>query len=283
MDKLFSSHEHVLQGGFFQDTLRKLQAPNTSIEPHNLMYPVFLLQDEDACQAVQSMPNVFRYGVNALVKALADPDPIGSNADSADNPVIKALPVLRAAYPDLLIACDVCLCPYTSHGHCGLLTESGSIDHAPSFASSMYGPFRDTMNSSPMAGDRKCYQLPPGSAGLAARAAPGLPYLDIVRQTKDQFPHHPLFVYQVRDVAEDADFLIVKPGLPYLDIVRQTKDQFPHHPLFVYQVRDVAEGAEFLMVKPGLPYLDIVRQTKDQFPHHPLFIYNMSYGLPARI
>lgn len=43
MNKLFSSHEHVLQGGYFQDTLRKLQAPNTSIEPHNIMYPVFLL------------------------------------------------------------------------------------------------------------------------------------------------------------------------------------------------------------------------------------------------
>lgn len=61
-------------------------------------------------------------------------DPTGSAADAPENPVIKALPKLREAYPQLLIACDVCLCPYTSHGHCGVLTASGAIDHARSTA-----------------------------------------------------------------------------------------------------------------------------------------------------
>ncbi|CAK1599328.1 unnamed protein product [Parnassius mnemosyne] len=283
MNSLFLSPEHVLQGGYFHETLRKLQEPNTSIQPHNIMYPVFLLENEDGFQSVSSMPNVYRYGINKLIPALTElvekglksilifgvvetleKDAIGTNADSPQNPVIKALPKLRAALPNLVLAADVCLCPYTSHGHCGLLTPNGAIDHAESvkriaevalayakagahivapsdmmdnrikaikdalvanklqnqvsvlsysckFASSMYGPFRDTMKSSPMAGDRKCYQLPPGSAGLAMRAA-------------------------CRDVAEGADFLMVKPGLPYLDIVRQTKDKFPQHPLFIYQV-----------------------------------------------
>lgn len=283
MNSLFLSPEHILQGGYFNATLRKLQVPNTSIEPHNLMYPIFLLEDDEAIQAVSSMPNVFRYGINKLIPALSElvtkglesilifgivetlpKDAIGSSADSPQNPVIRALPKLRSAFPDLTIACDVCLCPYTSHGHCGVLTETGIINHASSvkriaevslayakagahiiapsdmmdnrikaikdalvanslenqvsvlsysckFASAMYGPFRDTMKSSPMVGDRKCYQLPPGSSGLAARAS-------------------------ARDVAEGADFLMVKPGLPYLDIVRQTKDKYPNHPLFIYQV-----------------------------------------------
>lgn len=283
MNSLFLSPDHVLQGGYFHPTLRLLQEPDTSIQPHNLMYPVFLLEDDDAVQPVSSMPNVFRYGVNKLISALRDlvhkglksilifgivenleKDETGSHADSVKNPVVRALPKLREAFPELVIVCDVCLCPYTSHGHCGLLTADGCIDHeasvkriaevalvyakagaqvvAPSdmmdnrikaikdaliksklqnqvsvlsysckFASSMYGPFRDTMKSSPMAGDRKCYQLPPGSSGLAARAA-------------------------ARDVAEGADFLMVKPGLPYLDILRQTKNAHPNHPLFVYQV-----------------------------------------------
>ncbi|XP_041974413.1 delta-aminolevulinic acid dehydratase [Aricia agestis] len=283
MNSLFLSPQHVLQGGYFNSTLRKLQEPNTSIEPHNIMYPIFLLEDDDAVQPVSSMPNVFRYGLNKLIPALGElvnkglqsvlifgiveklpKDSRGSSADCKDNPVVKALPKLRQAFPQLTLASDVCLCPYTSHGHCGVLTENGVIDHEPSvkriadvalayakagahivapsdmmdnrikaikdalvanklqnqvsvlsysckFASAMYGPFRDTMKSSPMAGDRKCYQLPPGSAGLAARAAE-------------------------RDVAEGADFLMVKPGLPYLDIVRQTKDRYPNHPLFIYQV-----------------------------------------------
>ncbi|KAG6459720.1 hypothetical protein O3G_MSEX011556 [Manduca sexta] len=243
MSQLYVSAEHVLQGGYHHATLRRLQEPNTTIEPHNIMYPVFLLEDDNAKQEVASMPNVYRYGINELIPVLKDlvakglksilifgiietlpKDPTGSHADSAQNPVIRALPRLRAELPSLLLACDVCLCPYTSHGHCGLLTDSGAIDHAASvkriaevalayalagaqivapsdmmdnrikaikealvsvklqnqvsllsysckFASSMYGPFRDTMKSSPMSGDRKCYQLPPGAAALAARAA----------------------------------------------------------------------------------------------------------------
>ena len=129
----------------------------------------------------------------------------------------------QAEFPSLTVACDVCLCPYTSHGHCGVLREDGTIDNAKSidkiaaqavafaragadvvapsdmmdgrvlaikqglaeaglgstavlsyavkFASSFYGPFRDAAKSAPAFGDRKRYQLPLGSRGLAARAA----------------------------------------------------------------------------------------------------------------
>lgn len=270
-----------LHSGFFHPVLRKLQE-DTSILPHNLMYPLFLVEDDDVEQPITSMPGVSRWGINTLKKHL-DPlvendlasillfgvvdkipkDSNGSSADSKNNPVIRALPVLRKWYPNLLIACDVCLCPYTSEGHCGILTSNG-IDNALSikrlaeialayaqagahivapsdmmdnrigamktllqengfeksvavlsysckYASGFYGPFRDAAKSAPSFGDRKCYQLPPGSRGLSVRAAE-------------------------RDVAEGADMLMVKPGLPYLDIVRQTKDLFPHIPLFIYQV-----------------------------------------------
>lgn len=173
------------------------------------------------------------------------------------------MPVIRKAFPDLLIACDVCLCPYTSHGHCGII-EKGNLNNeksieriatialnyarsgaqivAPSdmmdnrilaikrklidngfenrcsllsysvkFASGFYGPFRDAAKSAPSQGDRKAYQLPAGSRGLAIRAAR-------------------------RDVEEGADMLMVKPGLSYLDIVRDVKNEFPEYPMFIYQV-----------------------------------------------
>nr|CAD7412376.1 unnamed protein product [Timema cristinae] len=232
---------------------------------------------------MKSMPGVFEYSVHNLRHNLApiidkglklvllfgvsnhlDKDDVGSNADSQQNPVIKVLPKLRTWFPELIIATDVCLCPYTEHGHCGILGPDGVIDNpasikriaqialayakagahivAPSdmmdgrisaikgalqgaglgnrtailsysakFASGFYGPFRDVTKSAPRFGDRKCYQLPPGSKGLAARAT-------------------------ARDVAEGCDMLMVKPGLAYLDIVKQTKDAHPEYPLFVYQV-----------------------------------------------
>lgn len=228
------------------------------------------------------MPSVYRFGLNKLVEHL---NPLvelglssillfgvidtlpkndnGTNADSNSNPVIRALPLLRQRYPNLLIACDVCLCPYTSHGHCGII-ENGFINNeksierissialsyarmgahivAPSdmmdnrigaikralidsgmenlcsvlsysvkFASGFYGPFRDAAKSSPQFGDRRAYQLPSGSRGLAIRAAR-------------------------RDVEEGADMLMVKPGMSYLDIVRDVKNEFPEYPMFIYQV-----------------------------------------------
>lgn len=282
--------KHILHSGYFHPVLRNLQSSNCEITPYNLMYPVFIVDDANAVQPVASMPGVNRFGVNRLKEGLEpivrkglksillfgvaenlSKDATGSNADSSKNPVILALPLLRQWFPNLIIACDVCLCPYTSHGHCGLLLPSGAINNeasiqrisevalsyakagahivAPSdmmdgriaaikkalsgaglsntvcvlsyaakFASGFYGPFRDAAKSAPSSGDRKCYQLPPASKGLAARAT-------------------------LRDVNEGADMLMVKPGLAYLDIVRQTKEAHPEYPLFIYQV-----SGEFAMI-----------------------------------
>jgi len=257
------------------------------------MYPLFVVDDDNVTQEISSMPGVFRYGVNKLESAIEPvikngltsimlfgvpsnlpKDSVGSSASSNETPVIQAVKRLRASFPDLVIACDVCLCAYTSHGHCGILKDDGSIDNeasikrlaevalayakagchivAPSdmmdgrvgaikkllhdnglgnkvavlsyaakFASSFYGPFRDAAKSAPAFGNRKCYQLPPGSAGLASRAVK-------------------------RDVEEGADMLMVKPGLAYLDIVKQTKQEFPQYPLFIYQV-----SGEYAMLYHG--------------------------------
>ncbi|KAF8764373.1 Delta-aminolevulinic acid dehydratase like protein [Argiope bruennichi] len=216
------------------------------------------------------MPGVFRYGENKLITALKPlvergltsvllfgvidsslKDAKACVADTIKNPVLPAIALLRKTYPDLLIACDVCLCGYTDHGHCGILTEDGVIDNeaslkriaqvalgyarsgchvvAPSdmmdgrvkaikdllhssgygstvsvlsyaakFASKFYGPFRDAADSAPAFGDRRQYQLPPGSKGLALRAVS-------------------------RDIQEGADMIMVKPGLAYLDIANEVK------------------------------------------------------------
>uniref|UniRef100_A0A8C6YKX1 Delta-aminolevulinic acid dehydratase n=1 Tax=Naja naja TaxID=35670 RepID=A0A8C6YKX1_NAJNA len=217
----------------------------------------------------------FQAGRWAAASSLSAPqDERGSAADAKDTPAIQAIQVIRSSFPELLIACDVCLCPYTSHGHCGLLRKDGSLENeascrrlaevalayakagchivAPSdmmdgrihaikealvandmgnkvsvlsysakFASCFYGPFRDAALSKPAFGDRRCYQLPPGSRGLALRAVD-------------------------RDVQEGADMLMVKPGMPYLDLVREVKDKHPSHPLAVYHV-----SGEFAMLWHG--------------------------------
>ncbi|KAG7202496.1 hypothetical protein KM043_017064 [Ampulex compressa] len=235
--------KHILHSGIFHPVLRQWQSPNVEITVNNLMYPIFISDEPYTKDPIKSMPGVYRYGINELYKMLQPlvskglqsillfgvakhlkKDYVGSNADSPQNPIIEAVPLIRQWFPNLLIACDVCLCPYTVHGHCGILNEDGSLNNvasieriaevalayakagaqivAPSdmmdgriasikkklmiaglsnkvavlsysgkFASGFYGPFRDASQSAPKFGDRKCYQLPPGSNGLASRAA----------------------------------------------------------------------------------------------------------------
>ncbi|KAK2579570.1 hypothetical protein KPH14_010866, partial [Odynerus spinipes] len=285
--------KHTLHSGIFHPVLRLWQSPNVEITVNNLMYPIFVSDNENDKEPIGSMPGVYRYGIDRLYEMLQPliskglqsillfgvsmhlrKDDVASNADSEENPIIKAVPLIRRWFPNLLIACDICLCPYTIHGHCGILNNDGTINNdasikriaevavayakagaqivAPSdmmdgrvgaikkqlvkvglankvavlsyavkFASGFYGPFRDASQSAPKFGDRKSYQLPPGSNGLAARAA-------------------------ARDVAEGADMLMVKPGLPYLDVVRYTKDAHPAYPMFVYQV-----SGEYAMLYHG--------------------------------
>jgi len=286
-----SSAPHGLHAGYKNATLRLWQSVGTEVAPHNLMLPLFITDESpEAKQEVASLPGVARWGCRSVLDFLAPvvangltsvllfgvPEKVtkeddGRAGETEANPVMEAVANIRAKFPGLTIACDVCLCPYTSHGHCGVLHEDGTINNpatlpllasqalafaragadivAPSdmmdgrvaaikkaladhglgskvavlsyavkFSSNFYGPFRDAAKSAPAFGDRKCYQLPCGSRGLAYRAAE-------------------------RDVSEGADMLMVKPGLAYLDIVRDTKNNFPHLPLFIYQV-----SGEFAML-----------------------------------
>ncbi|CAO1627273.1 unnamed protein product [Sympodiomycopsis kandeliae] len=259
------------------------------------MYPLFITDIEDAATDLPSMPGQKRWGVKELEGLIGplvkkglrsvilfgipevkkgEKDDKGTLADDPTGPVISAIKLLKSKFPELYIACDVCLCEYTSHGHCGILHPDGLINNQPSvqrladvavnyakagadcvapsdmmdgrikgikqglieaglvgkvtlmsysakFASGLYGPFRDAVDSAPSFGDRRCYQLPPGARGLARRAIE-------------------------RDVSEGADIIMVKPTLPYLDIISEARTLAPNHPLACYQV-----SGEFAMIHAG--------------------------------
>jgi porphobilinogen synthase len=119
----------------------------------------------------------------------------------------------------------------TSLKEAGFGNRVSVLSYAAKFASCFYGPFRHAAASAPAFGDRKAYQLPPGSSGLALRAVD-------------------------RDVKEGADFLMVKPAWAYLDIIKSAKDRYPELPMFAYQV----SGEYSMLIKgaeAGLFDLDV--------------------------
>ncbi len=226
--------------------------------------------------AVLGIPALMLFGLPA------HKDPVGLENFAPDGIVQQAVQAIKTAVPHLILITDVCLCEYTDHGHCGLLNSgsgerphahlpegyvlndetlavlattavshaqagadivapSGMMDgmvaamragldaadfsHIPimsyaiKYASSFYGPFRDAAAGAPRFGDRQTHQMDPANGREALREA-------------------------ALDVAEGADFLMVKPALPYLDIIRQTRDQFPALPLVAYNV-----SGEYAMLK----------------------------------
>lgn len=113
------------------------------------MYPIFITDTPDAHVPILSLPGQARWGVDKLegflgplvkkglksvilfgVPLIAAKDGRGTLADDPEGPVILAIKKLRSLFPDLYIACDVCLCEYTDHGHCGLLNDDGSIQNS---------------------------------------------------------------------------------------------------------------------------------------------------------
>lgn len=217
------------------------------------------------------IPAVILFGLPAAK------DPIGLENFDPAGIVPQAVRAIKAAAPELVVITDVCLCEYTDHGHCGLLNAgafhlpegyvlndatldilqrtavchaaaeadivapSGMMDgmvaairraldahdfqhvsimsYAVKYASAFYGPFRDAADGAPKFGDRKTHQMDPANAREALREA-------------------------ALDVAEGADFLMVKPALPYLDIIRRVRDAFPELPLAAYNV-----SGEYAMIK----------------------------------
>lgn len=136
----------MLHSSYHHATLRSYNS--STLSKSDLIYPIFLSSDPSSLQPIPSLPNQHRIGLDRLIPFLAplvtrglksvllfgvpdcDKDARGTAADDPKGPVILAIQKLRAEFPGLLICCDVCLCAYTSHGHCGILYSDGNINNA---------------------------------------------------------------------------------------------------------------------------------------------------------
>ena len=115
--------------------------------PGKFIWPVFVVEGENRREPIPSMPGQFRYSADQLVKALepvvaqgiggvllfgqteGEKDAIGSGAFDERGVVQRTIPLLKRAFPDLVVMTDVCLCAYTEHGHCGPLDRNGQVDN----------------------------------------------------------------------------------------------------------------------------------------------------------
>jgi len=282
----------ILQGGY-QHPLSRSWQDRRQLTKSMFMYPIFITDDPDASVVIPTLPGQRRWGVNQLegflgplvqkglcsvilfgVPLKCQKDERGSPADDPDGPVIQAIRKIRSLFPDLYIACDVCLCEYTSHGHCGLLNPEGTINTEPSVARLAQVALNyaiagahcvapsDMIDGRIQAIKRTLINTGFGNRctlmSYSAKFASGLygPFRDAAGSAPSfgdrkcyQLPPAAKGLARraiQRDVAEGADIIMVKPALPYLDIIADAAQLAADHPIACYQV-----SGEFAMVHAG--------------------------------
>jgi porphobilinogen synthase len=258
----------------------------THLRPEDFILPLFVRPGKKVKQPISSMPGHFQFSVDLLVKEVEEAaslgiagvllfgipekkDELGSEAYAENGIVQKAVRTIKEKVGGILVVTDVCLCEYTSHGHCGVVKEGRilndeTLDLISRQALSHAQAGADIVAPSDMMDGRigairrilDDHQLEdlPIMAYAAKFASSFYGPFRVAAESKPQFGDRKSYqmdpangdeaLREVRlDIEEGADIVMVKPALPYLDIIRRVKETF-NIPLAAYHV-----SGEFAMVK----------------------------------
>ena len=253
----------------------------TSLEPSDFVYPLFVVPGANVRRPVSSMPGVEQLSVDRLagearelaalgVKAVvlfgipSAKDPHGQESYADDGIVQQAIVALKDASPELVVMTDVCLCEYTDHGHCGLLGADGDVlndetlEVLARIAVSHGEAGADVVAPSGMID---------GMVGAIRGALDG-EGLQRVAILSYAVKYASAFYGPFREAAEGAP--------AFGDRRSHQMDPANAREALREAALDVEEGADALMVKPALGYLDVVRSVRERFPELPLAAFNVS-------
>src|SRR6476469_6368263 len=250
----------------------------TRLSPDNFIYPLFVCSGEGQRREVGSMPGVFQLSVDEAVREAAaaktegvpgvllfglpdEKDVVGSGAYDPEAPVQAATRAIKQDVPGLLVVTDVCLCEYTSHGHCGILVDEEiandvTVEQLVRAALSQAAAGADVVAPSDMmdgrvgrirtaldeAGVTQTAMMSYAAKYCSAFYGPFRDAADSAPAFGDRRSHlmDPANVEEaVREVAldleEGADIVMVKPAVAYLDVIARVKDEF-QVPVAAYHV-----------------------------------------------
>lgn len=251
----------------------------TVLTVDDLVYPLFICEGSNIKQEIRSMPEIYRLSIDKAleeVKEVVDlgikavilfgipnkKDEIGSSAYAREGVIQRAVRAIKERFPDLIVITDVCLCEYTSHGHCGIV-KNGVIDN-----------------------DATLEQLAKVAVSHAKAGA------DIVAPS-DMMDGRVARIREALDEAGFTEVIILSYAVKYCSSFygpfREAADSAPKFgDRRSYQMDpanfrealreaylDIQEGADILMVKPALPYLDVIKAIREEF-NHPVAAYQVS-------
>ena len=271
---MFTRTRRLRQNGILREMVR-----NVTINLDQFIYPIFVEEGTNIKEEIPSMPNQYRYSIDMLsgeLKELKDlgikslllfgipkiKDEVGSEAYNDNGIVQKAVRYIKKNFPEFLIVTDVCMCEYTSHGHCGILNGNDvnndvTLNYLAKIAVSHVKAGADIVAPSDMMDGR----------------------IQAIREALDKngYINTPIMAYSVkyassyygpfRDAADSAPSFGDRKT--YQMDFRNSKDYKRE------VIADTEEGADFIMVKPALPYLDVIKVVSEE-TNLPVVAYNVS-------
>jgi len=260
------------------ENLRRL-VRETKLSVDDLVYPLFAVPGKSVKKPINSMPGQFQLSVDYIAKEAREAfelgipavllfgipskkDDQGSGAFAKDGIVQQAVKQIKNDVPDILVITDVCLCEYTSHGHCGII-EKGQVQNDLTLE-----VLAETALSQVKAG-----------ADMVAPSAMMDGQIGAIREVLDEnaFDDIPIMAYSAKYASSFyGPFREAAESAPQFGDRKSYQMDPANSDEAIREISlDVSEGADIIMVKPALPYLDIICRARQEFDL-PLAAYNVS-------
>lgn len=260
------------------ENLRRM-VRETYLHIDDLIFPLFVRPGKGIKEPISSMPGNYRFSIDELVKEVVSvknlgipaiilfgipekKDELGSEAYAKDGIIQSAIKAIKDAVPDIIVITDVCLCEYTSHGHCGVI-KNGEIDNDATLELLA----------------KEAVSHAEAGADMVAPSDMMDGRVKAIREALDQagFSHIPIMSYAVKYAsAFYGPFREAAESAPQFGDRRSYQMDPPNAREAVREAAlDVAEGADIIMIKPALPYLDIIYRVRKAV-NRPIAAYNVS-------
>lgn len=261
------------------ETIRSI-VRETKINIEDLVYPLFVVEGENIKEEIKSMPDNYRFSIDKLLEEVKElqelgiksillfgipehKDECGSDAYDENGIIQKAVRAIKSNFPKMYIITDICMCEYTCHGHCGILTEDGYVDNDKTLEYLGKIAVSHALAGADMVAPS---DMMDGRVGYMREV------LD-----KNGYVNMPIMAYSAKySSAFYGPFRDAADSAPSFGDRKAYQMDPANINEAVREVElDIEEGADIVMVKPALPYLDVIRKVKDTF-NMPIAAYNVS-------
>jgi porphobilinogen synthase len=245
----------------------------------DLIYPLFVRSGESKKVEISSMPGIYQYSIDNMfqeleaIQSLGIPaillfglperkDEFGSEAYAPRGIVQRAIKAIKKSFPELIVITDICLCGYTTHGHCGII-KNGIVENDQTLEILQKVALAQVKAGADMVAPS---DMMDGRVGAirAALDSSGFSHIPIMSYAAKYASH---FYGPFREAADSAAQFGDRKG--YQMDTANVKEALREIAL------DIEEGADIVMVKPALAYLDVISKAKEEFGY-PLAAYNVS-------